>query len=67
MRRSTRFRRLLVAFLVVVVLAVVVRFARASGTEGIAESGNRASSATLSPAKQFPESRAFSLTTALLR
>src|SRR5262245_11001729 len=32
MRRSTRFRRLFVAFLVVITLAIVVRFARATGT-----------------------------------
>lgn len=46
MRRTTRFRRLLVAFLVVVVLAVVVRFARATGTEGVAQAEDRAASAT---------------------
>ena len=46
MRRSTRFRRLFVAFLVVVTLAIVVRFARAGGTEGFAEAQDRAPSAT---------------------
>ena len=46
MRRSTRFRRLFVAFLVVITLAVVVRFARATGAEGTADAEDRASSAT---------------------
>ena len=45
MRRSTRFRRLFVAFLVVVTLAIVVRFARATGTERFAEAEDRAPSA----------------------
>ena len=45
MRRSTRFRRLFVAFLVVITLAIVVRFARATGTEGFAEAQDRAPSA----------------------
>jgi hypothetical protein len=67
MRRSTRFRRLIVAFLVVITLAVLVRFARANGTEGIAAVRDRAPSATLSPAKQFQESSTFFLTTGLLR
>ena len=67
MRRSTRFRRLFVAFLVVITLAVVVRFARATGAEGIAEAQDRAPSAPLSPSKQIHESHAFSLTTGLLR
>jgi ABC-type transporter Mla subunit MlaD len=31
MHRSTRLRRLIVAFLVVIILAVAVRFARADG------------------------------------
>jgi hypothetical protein len=37
MHRSTRLRRLIVAFLVVLVLAVAVRFARATGSDGVAE------------------------------
>jgi len=44
MRRSTRFRRLFVAFLVVVTLAIVVRFARATETERFAEAKDRAPS-----------------------
>jgi hypothetical protein len=67
MRRSTRFRRLFVAFLVVITLAIVVRFARAAGSEGIAEAQDRAPSAPLSPPKQFQESHTFSFTTGLLR
>lgn len=67
MRRSTRFRRLFVAFLVVITLAIVVRFARAAGSEGIAQAQDRARSALFSPAKQFQESRTFSFTTGLLR
>jgi hypothetical protein len=34
MHRSTRMRRLIVALLVVLALAVAVRFARAAGSEG---------------------------------
>ena len=37
---------MLVAFLVVVILAVVVRFARATGVEGTAETKDRAPSAS---------------------
>jgi len=66
MRRSTRFRRLLVAFLVVVTLAVLVRFARASGSEGIAEPDYAARSAIVSPEKQISSSQEFSFMTGLL-
>jgi len=67
MRRSTRFRRLIVAFIVVITLAVLIRFARAAGTEGIEVAKDRSPAASLSAAKQFPESLENSFTTVLLR
>ena len=42
MQRSTRFRRLIVAFLVVLALAVAVRFARATEPLGVAEAQDQA-------------------------
>jgi len=42
MQRSTRFRRLIVAFLVVLALAVAVRFARATEPFGVAEAQGQA-------------------------
>jgi len=48
MHRSTRLRRLIVAFLVVIALAIAVRFARAGET---AEARDRTLSASLSSEK----------------
>ena len=59
MRRSTRVRRLIVAFLVVLALAVAVRFARANGSDAVAGTPDRARSSERSMNRQFDASSAF--------
>jgi len=66
MQRSTRVRRLIVAFLVVLVLAVAVRFARATGTDAVAGAAPRAPITPRPASAQFDASNASHDTMSLL-
>lgn len=64
MRRSTRYRRLIVAFLVVVVLAVAFRFARAAEPEGSTGARKPAPAASSASSAQIDALHAFHTTMA---
>jgi len=67
MHRSTRMRRLIVAFLVVLALAVAVRFARAAGSDAVAGAPDRAPLTPPTALTEFGASNTFHPTMGLPR